>query len=131
MAKKRIHRPEGSRPLESRQRQTPNARPKPHPEPEATPSARRLAFERASLPTLRIMQALPPLVVPIILGIMLFLGLTMEADWSGIILVIMCVFLSWLTALSWPSIGWRSRSVRVVVVLALLGLGVLKLADAF
>ncbi len=132
MAKKRIHRPEGFRPLESRHPQTPNARPKPAPEPQTRPPRPwRLRFERASLPALRIMQTLPPVVVPVILGLMLFFGLTVPADWAGILLLFIALFLTWLTVLSWPTIGWRSRALRVVIVLALLGLGVLKLLDVF
>ena len=99
MAKKRVHRPEGYRPLpppEQRQK----ARPK-QPQPAAKrPDNRdlRTRFEDTSAQLLLRMQSLP-------------------------------VFLLWLTAVSWPSIGTGSRVLRLVVDFAILGLGVLKLLD--
>lgn len=130
MAKKRIHRPEGSRPLESRHRRAPNPRSDPSPAP-AQPTSRRLKFENASRPVLRRMQALPPYIIPIALGLLLFFGLTLQADWAGILLLIITLFLAWLAALSWPTIGGGSRALRVVVALAVAGLGVMKLLDVF
>lgn len=73
------------------------------------------------------MQALPAFLVPVALAVTLFAGLTLKATWSGILLVAIAVFLSWLTAVSWPAIGVGSRILRVVVDVAVLGLGVLKM----
>lgn len=124
MAKKRVHRPEGSRPISPQ-----SARPA-TPRPSATQPARRdlrERFEDASRPLLQRMQALPNFIVPVLLGVMLFFGLTLDAAWAGGLLLVIALFLSWLTAISWPAISPGSRILRVVVDLGILGLGVLKL----
>jgi hypothetical protein len=124
MAKKRVHRPEGSRPL-------------PPPEPKAAVARRapsgghgaslRDRFEDASLPALMRMQALPGFLIPVTLGVLLFFGLALNATWSGILLIAIALFLAWITAVSWPAISTGSRILRVVVDLCVLVLGVLKL----
>jgi hypothetical protein len=73
------------------------------------------------------MQALPTFLVPMLLAVFLFLGLVIRQPWAGLFLIVISVFLTWLTALSWPAISATSRLMRVVVDLAVLGLGVLKL----
>ena len=84
-------------------------------------------FEDASRPMLRRMQALPGFLIPVMLGILLFFGLALSATWSGILLIVIAVFLFWLTAVSWPVITPGSRVLRVVVDVGVLALGVLKL----
>lgn len=127
MAKKRIHRPEGFQPLESREPPHPNARKKAVLDQPAGPSSRRLRFERVSTPTLRALQRLPVFVLPVVLGLLLFLGLSLPPDWTGILVLIIPLFLVWLTALAWPTISIRSRIIRAVVAVVLVTLGVLKL----
>lgn len=122
MAKKRVHRPDGSRP---------NPTPKPS-RPQATPStgpgsSPRERFEDFSRPILLRMQALPAFLIPVILGVLLFLGLTLNAAWAGLLLILIAVFLFWLTAVSWPAISSGSRLLRIVVDVVVLGLGVMKL----
>lgn len=73
------------------------------------------------------MQSLPAFLVPVTLGILLFLGLTLNAAWSGLMLILIAVFLFWLTAVSWPAISTGSRILRLVVDVGVLALGVLKL----
>ncbi len=73
------------------------------------------------------MQALPGFLIPVTLGTLLFFGLTLNATWSGILLIVIALFLFWLTAVSWPAITTGSRILRVVVDVAVLVLGVLKL----
>ena len=124
MAKKRVHRPEGSRPL-----------PSPQPKPATTqPRASagsglslRERFEDFSRPILLRMQALPGFLIPVTLGTVLFFGLTLDAAWSGILLILIALFLFWLTAVSWPRITTGSRILRIVVDVAVLVLGGLKL----
>ncbi len=124
MAKKRVHRPEGSRPL-------PPPQPKPaaaKPRTSAGPGlSLRERFEDVSRPILLQMQALPGFLIPVTLGILLFFGLTLNATWSGILLIVIALFLFWLTAVSWPRITTGSRILRIVVDVAVLVLGVLKL----
>ena len=130
MAKKRVHRPEGYRPLpppEQRQKARPT-----QPGPAARrPDNRdlRTRFEDTSAQLLLRMQSLPVFLVPVILGVLLFLGLALNPAWSGLLLIVIALFLLWLTAVSWPSIGTGSRVLRLVVDFAILGLGVLKLLD--
>jgi hypothetical protein len=73
------------------------------------------------------MQALPGFLVPVTLGVLLFFGLTLNATWSGVLLIVIALFLAWLTAVSWPAITTGSRILRVVVDVSVLVLGVLKL----
>jgi len=84
-------------------------------------------FEDASRPVLLRMQALPGFLIPVALGTLLFFGLTLSATWSGILLIVIALFLFWLTAVSWPRITTGSRILRLVVDVAVLVLGVLKL----
>ena len=123
MAKKRVHRPDGSRPV-----QQPSARSAtPRPGAPAEPRDLRDWFEDASRPVLARMQTMPSFIIPVALGVMLFLGLTLSAAWAGILLILIALFLGWLTAVSWPAIGSRSKVLRIVIDLAVLGLGGLKL----
>jgi hypothetical protein len=73
------------------------------------------------------MQALPAFLIPVTLGILLFLGLTLNAAWSGLLLILIAVFLFWLTAVSWPAITTGSRILRLAVDIGVMVLGVLKL----
>jgi len=123
MAKKRVHRPEGSRPLPPPETRVPEPRPPAEP-PKASLRGR---FEDASMPALMWMRSLPSFLIPVVLASVLFLGLTLRATWSGYLLFLVAAFLIWMTALSWPAISNGSRFLRVVVNLAVLGLGVLKL----
>jgi hypothetical protein len=74
------------------------------------------------------MQMLPAFVVPVVLGVMLFLGLVLPWAWAGILLVVIGLFLLWLTAVSWPAISPGSRVLRMAVNLGVLALGVAQLA---
>src|SRR5262245_61583663 len=87
------------------------------------------AFEDRSRPLLRWMHALPRWIVVIAPAILLFLGLILTGPvaWvGGILLLLVAAFLGWLTALSWPAISPSARLLRVVVVLALVGVAVFK-----
>lgn len=134
MAKKRVHRPEGSRPAASaapaRPRATPvGARPRPaHPRPAGPRPSLRQQFEDASRPLVVRMGQLPTFLMPMVLAVMMFLGLVLPSAWSGLLLLAIALFLTWITALSWPTISNGSRVVRSVVNVGVLVVGVLKLA---
>jgi hypothetical protein len=87
-------------------------------------------FEELSAPVLVRMQLLPAWLVPVLLGIMLFVGLAVRAPWAGSLLVLIGLFLTWLTAVSWPVVSPGSRALRVLVNVAVLGMGVAKLVGA-
>jgi hypothetical protein len=123
MAKKRAHRPEGHPKV-----QPPAAARRPNRATAAhAPRGARARFEEASRPVLMRMRALPTFLLPMVLAVALFLGLVIRAPWAGLFLIVIGLFLSWLTALSWPAVSPASRLVRVVVDAAVLTLGVLKL----
>ena len=80
------------------------------------------------------MHALPRWVVVIAPAILLFLGLILTGPvaWvGGILLLLVAAFLGWLTALSWPAITGSARFLRVIVVLALVGVAVFKFMGRF
>jgi hypothetical protein len=68
------------------------------------------------------------------MGVLLFLGLiqTRSLAWLGaVFLAIVGVFLGWLLALAWPALNPTSRGVRLVAVVAVLGLAVYKAMGRF
>ena len=87
----------------------------------------RAQFEEVSAPFLLRMRELPGFLLPVVFAIMLFFGLVLASPWAGILLILIGLFLSWLTAVSWPAISSGSRVLRVAVDLGMLVLGVLKL----
>jgi hypothetical protein len=104
------------------------------PRPRPAASTRRQAFEDRSYPFLRAMHGIPRWIVVVLPAALLFLGLVLTGPlaWlGGLFLLLVCALLGWLTALSWPAISPGSRLLRVVVVAALLGVTVLKLAGRF
>jgi hypothetical protein len=125
MAKKRAHRPEGYRTVAAPP--APSSAPPRTRQPATPPSGRRARFEDWSRPILLRMQLLPGFLVPVLMGVMLFLGLMLPWRWAGVLIVAIAVFLTWLTAVSWPATSPGSRALRILVNLGLLALGVAKL----
>jgi hypothetical protein len=125
MAKKRAHRPEGHRPP------TPPPASASHRPRSAGPPPRsaRTRFEDASRSTLLRLRSLPSFLLPIILAVSLFLGLVLPSRWSGLLMIAIGLVLLWLTALSWPAISPGSRLLRLVVNVAVITLGVLKILE--
>ena len=107
----------------------------PRPQP-ARPSGShpRGNLERASIPILTKLLALPRWLIVVLMGTFLFLGLiqTGSLSWlGGIFLLIVGGFLGWLLALSWPVLTPGRRLTRIVVVAAVLGIAVLKFMGRF
>jgi hypothetical protein len=95
---------------------------------------RRARFEELSLPIIRTLAGLPRWLVVVTPAVLLVLGLVLSGPlaWLGaIFLIVILVFITWLTALSWPAITPGSRILRSIVVLALAGVTVLKLFGDF
>lgn len=126
MAKKRVYRPEGSRPVTSTAKMPGRTRPAAKPEP---PKGARGRFEAFSYPLIERMQNLPGFLVPVTLGILLFAGLTLPFPAAGILLILIALFLMWLTAVSWPTLETANRYGRVGINLAVIALGVMKMLD--
>lgn len=67
----------------------------------------------------------------VLTGAFLFLGLIQTGDlaWLGVVfLSIVTIFFAWLLALSWPAVPPSGRILRLIVVVALVGITVLKAA---
>ncbi len=112
----------------NQQRRSAGSGRKPAPAPAAESSSRR-SLERISAPWLLRLHRLPRWLVPIGLAVMLFLGLLLSGPWAwlgAVLMVLVGLFVSWLTALSWPILTPGSRAIRVVVGAVLFGLAVLK-----
>lgn len=93
----------------------------------ASPARRR--FEEISYPIVQWLNNLPRFVIVVAPGVLLFLGLiqTGSLAWlGGVLLLLVAGILAWLTALSWPVIATRSKIVRVVVILVVLGFAAFK-----
>lgn len=92
-------------------------------------TSRRAAFERASFPLLQTLHRAPRWLVVITPAILLFLGLVAAGPYrwvGGLLLLFTAALLGWLTALSWPRIAGGQKIVRTAIVIALIGLAVLK-----
>lgn len=95
------------------------------------PSDLRKRFEDFSYPLLTRMSQIPRWLVVVVPAVLLLLGLiqTGSLAWlGGVLLLLVWVLLAWLTALSWPAITQGSRLLRVIVLIALLGIVGLKFA---
>jgi hypothetical protein len=75
------------------------------------------------------LHGLPRWLVVVTPAILLFVGLVLPKSFGwlgGLLLLLTAALLAWLTALSWPRISGGQKFVRTVIVLALVGLAVLK-----
>ena len=100
----------------------------------APPGSARVGLERRSYPALVALTRVPRWLIVVLMAVCLFLGLIQTGDlaWLGAILLgIVAVFLGWLLALSWPVLGPGSRLIRLVTVLAVLGIAVMKALGRF
>ena len=102
--------------------------------PARAPGGSRGRLEELSYPLLRRLHAWPRWIIVIAPAVLLFLGLILTGPlaWlGGIALLLVWVFVAWLTALSWPALTPGSRLFRLIVVLALAGVVVLKFLGRF
>jgi hypothetical protein len=75
------------------------------------------------------LQRVPRWVMVILPAALLFLGLIQTGGlaWlGGILLLLVAVFLAWLLVLSWPVLTIGSRTLRLVTVVAVVGIAVFK-----
>ena len=87
------------------------------------------ALHRISLPIMRALTRFPRWLLLVLTGLFLFLGLIQTGDltWLGVVfLSIVTIFFAWLLALSWPAVPPSGRLLRGLVVIALIGITVLK-----
>ena len=101
--------------------------------PGRQPATRR-RVERASIPALTALTRVPKWLMVVGLALCLFFGLiqTSALAWlGGVLLLIVAAFLGWLLALSWPALTPGSRGMRLVVVVALVGIACLRFFHRF
>lgn len=70
---------------------------------------------------------LPRLLVPLLLGILVVVALAAPPAVGVPALVLVLVFVGWLTYLAWPATTPAGRGVRVVVLVGLVAYGVARL----
>ncbi len=91
-------------------------------------------LERASIPILSRLLAIPRWLLVVLIAACLLLGLTLTgplAILGSLFLLIVGTFLGWLLLLAWPVLSPGRRMIRLVVVLAVVGLAVLKALGRF
>lgn len=104
------------------------------PRTKAAPGTPRAELERRSYPLVMALTRVPRWLVVVVMALCLFFGLIQSGSlaWlGGVLLTIVSIFLGWLLVLSWPVIGMGSRLIRLVTVLAVLGIAVLKFMGRF
>jgi hypothetical protein len=95
---------------------------KPNPAvPVVTHSALRKRVTNLSAPVLLRIHSLPRFIVPGLIAILMVVGLLVDPPFSGIALSVVSVFIGWLMYLSWPLLDSRSRLIRFIVFLILIG----------
>ena len=87
--------------------------------PVVTHSIVRKKITNASAPILLRIHSLPRFIVPALMAIFMLLGLFLQPPLSGIALMIVTTFVSWLMYLSWPLLDPRSKFIRFTVFLIL------------
>ena len=111
------------------------SQPPPSTPPRQSPSgSTRRSVERASIPLLTKLLALPRWLIVVLMAVCLFLGLiqTGSLSWlGGLLLLVVGGFLGWLLLLSWPALTPARRATRLVVVAAVIGIAVLKFLGRF
>jgi hypothetical protein len=112
----------------------PTSRPSTLGTPPTTKEGWRRSFEQRSYPVLQTLHSMPRWLIVVLPAVFLFLGLVLTGPtaWlGGIMLLLVWLFVAWLTALSWPALTFGSKVFRGLVVLALLGIVVLKFLGKF
>jgi hypothetical protein len=102
--------------------------------PRRPSSSGRAALERRSYPLLVSLTRVPRWLLVVFMAVCMVTGLMLDDSlaWLGaLLLAVVAFFLGWLLALSWPIIGTNSRVLRLLTVVALLGIAVMKLIGRF
>ena len=67
-------------------------------------------------------------------GIFLFGGLVLTGPWAALgalLLLLVGAFLGWLLALAWPRLSGASRMLRLIIIVAIIGLAFFKATGRF
>lgn len=83
----------------------------------------RSELERRSFPLVAFFTRVPKWLLIVTMAGLLFAGFVIPIPWIGALLLLLVVaFLVWLVALSWPVLNTSSKLLRVIVIVALLGI---------
>ncbi len=89
--------------------------------PATTGLSMRRKFERRSAPFILFLSQLPRWAFPLLMAVFLVAGLLVPVAWvGGLLLLLLSLFLVWLTTLSWPVLSVSGRLLRSVTILAAL-----------
>lgn len=94
-------------------------------------------LEKASLPVLQRLTAVPKWLLVVAMASALFAGLVMPPQLpvtraiGGILLLIVALFLGWLLALAWPVLGTGSRFIRSVIIVVVVLIAIMKFSGNF
>ena len=81
----------------------------------------RRKFERRSAPVILVLSQRPRWAFPLLMAVFLVAGLLVPVAWvGGLLLLLLSLFLVWLTTLSWPVLSVSGRLLRSVTILAAL-----------
>jgi hypothetical protein len=94
--------------------------------PATSPARRWLERHRAG--PLATLHRMPTWLVPALLAVLLIAGLALPWRASGLLLLVIAAFLTWLLALSWPITAWSGRLIRLIAVVAVVGVAVVRLS---
>jgi hypothetical protein len=99
--------------------------------PRTTSHGWRRSLEKASVGPLFVLNRLPRLLVPLILGALLLAGLALPSPWAALLMLPVAAFLLWLLALAWPVLSVSGRVVRILAVAVVVVAAVLRVAGKF
>lgn len=99
--------------------------------PQATSQGWRRSLEKASVGPLFVLNRLPRLLVPLILGALLLAGLALPSRWAALLMLPVAAFLLWLLALAWPVLSVSGRVMRILAVAVVVVAFALRLAGTF
>ena len=93
----------------------------------STKASRRSELERRSFPLLSFFTRVPKWLLIVGMAAFLLAGFVIPIPWLGALLLLVVVaFLTWLVVLSWPVLNPASKLLRVIVIVALLGIVVFR-----
>ncbi|GIH81226.1 DUF6703 family protein [Planobispora longispora] len=97
-------------------------RPLPPGEQFFTPGATglRQKIERLSAAPMVFLFQLPRWIVPAVLVILLLAGFALPSFWGGLAALVVAAFVVWLAYMSWPSLSFKGRILRVALLTFLL-----------
>ncbi|MEW1953004.1 DUF6703 family protein [Terrabacter sp. NPDC080008] len=90
----------------------------------------RSRLEHASAPLAERLNALPRLVGPAVLVVLLLVGIFAPRPWGGIAFLVVAAFLGWLLFLTWQRLALPERLMRLAVLVLALAVAIVRLVPA-